>query len=307
METHRGRKIDFVATAFCLGTLCCWSMGPLFIKYLAGFVDSWTQNLLRYSTACLFWLPFLIVSLNKGKVERHIWRLALMPSAANLVMQSFWAASFYYIDPAFMNLLIKSSVIWIAAFSIIFFRDERPLLKSGRFWMGLFLCVIGVAGVLVFKEGFASKKAATGIILALSAAFMWSIYTVLVRTAFKRVDSRLGFAVVSMYTMVGLGIVASIFGNVSDCLQMGLWQWLCVLISGLLAIALSHVLYYSTIKRIGATIPSLVLLATPFTVLAASSVLFGERLSGPQIMFGLILLAGAALAIWTQQHLGTSE
>jgi drug/metabolite transporter (DMT)-like permease len=66
-------------------------------------------------------------------------------------------------------------------------------------------------------------------------------------------------------------------------------------------------LYYSAIKRIGATIPSLVLLATPFIVLAASSVIFGERLSGSQIVFGLVLLAGAALAIWTQQHLGTDE
>jgi drug/metabolite transporter (DMT)-like permease len=136
---------------------------------------------------------------------------------------------------------------------------------------------------------------------------MWSVYTVLVRAAFKQVDSRLGFAIVSVYTLAGLGIVASIFGNVSDCLQMGFWQWLCVLVSGLLAIALSHVLYYSAIKRIGATIPSLVLLATPFIVLAASSVIFGERLSGSQIVFGLVLLAGAALAIWTQQHLGTDE
>ena len=84
---------------------------------------------------------------------------------------------------------------------------------------------------------------------------------------------------------------------------MGAWQWVCVVISGATAIALSHTLYYAAMRRIGATIPALVLLAQPFIVLAISYVVFRESLNVFQLLFGVVLLAGSALAIWAQGHL----
>ena len=186
MKTDGRIRIDWLATAAVIGSLCCWSTGPIFIKYLTGYIDFWTQNFLRYSTACIFWLPFLMYSVCKGKVSRKTWRVALLPAAANVIMQCFWAASLYYIEPAFMNLLVRSSFIWIAVFSIVFFDEERPLVGSKRFWLGLTLSVVGVCGVLACKEGFAEIKTITGIIFALLAAFLWAVYTLTVRMAFKK-------------------------------------------------------------------------------------------------------------------------
>jgi drug/metabolite transporter (DMT)-like permease len=57
-------------------------------------------------------------------------------------------------------------------------------------------------------------------------------------------------------------------------------------------------------RRIGATIPALVILAQPFIVLTVSYIVFGESLNGLQLLFGLVLLAGSALAVWAQQQLG---
>jgi drug/metabolite transporter (DMT)-like permease len=84
---------------------------------------------------------------------------------------------------------------------------------------------------------------------------------------------------------------------------MGAWQWACVVISGATAIALSHTLYYSAMRRIGATVPGLIMLASPFIVLAISYVVFGESLNVFQLLFGVVLLAGSVLAIWAQEHL----
>jgi len=298
------RKFDVLATFACIGTLVFWSGGPNFIKFLTGHLDSWTQNMLRYIAACLFWLPFLLFLFKKKRVDKSVWRKALLPAVPNLAMQSLWAAGFYYIGPAFMVLLNKSSIIWIAGFSLIFFADERPLLKSSRFWLGASLSVIGVIGVLLFKEDFATTKTITGVIIALVTAVMWSIYAISVKIAFKNVDSRAGFSVISIYTVFGLCVLAFIFGRPQDCLQIGAWPWACVIISGVTAIGLGHVLFYVAIKRIGATIPTLVILAQPFTVFVISSMFFGESLNGFQWLFGVVLLAGAALAIWSQQYLG---
>ncbi len=301
------RKVDFSATLAMIGTVSFWSLGPIFVTYLTGYLDSWTQNLLRYSVACLFWLPFLFFAVRTKRFDRRIWRKAVVPAVANLAMQSFYAGAFYYIGPAFMVLLTKTNIIWIAGFSLIFFPDERPLAGSKRFWFGLILSATGVLGVMYFKEDFATLKTMTGIALAFAMAFMWAVYTISVRIAFKDIDSSHGFSVISIYTVAGLFILTLLFGNPTDCMRIGPLQWGCIVVSGILCIALAHVLYYAAIRRIGATIPALVILAQPFIVLAISYFIYGESLNLVQLFFGVVLLAGSALAIWSQQHLKSTS
>lgn len=297
------RKVYVTATFACLGSLAFWSLGPIFIKYLTGYLDSWTQNLLRYSVACLFWLPFLVFSAKTKRLDHRVWRRAIIPAMANIVMQSLWAAAFYYIGPAFMVLQTKMNIIWIAGFSLIFFPEERALVRSIRFWIGLTLSVVGLIGVMYNEVELAESGIITGIVIAQTAAFMWGVYTISVKIAFKDIDSRSGFSVISIYTVAGLAVVALLFGNAETAAQIGAWQWVYVIISGITAIALAHTLYYAAMRRIGATIPALVVLAQPFIVLAISHIIFGESMNIFQLFFGVILLTGSALAIWAQQHL----
>jgi drug/metabolite transporter (DMT)-like permease len=218
-------------------------------------------------------------------------------------MQSLFACAFYYIGPAFMILLAKSSLIWIAGFSLIFFPDERALVKSKRFWTGLALSAAGVVGVLVFKEDFVATKTLTGIILTLGMAFMWAVYTLSAKVAFKDIDSRQGFSVITIYTVIGLSVLVFWRGDVGQCVQMGASRWALVVISGITSIAFAHVLYYTAMRRIGATIPALVVLVQPFIILAISRIVFGESLNKWQLLFGVVLLVGSAFAIWAQEHL----
>jgi drug/metabolite transporter (DMT)-like permease len=303
MNTDNLRKIDITATFACLGTLSFWAFGPIFIKYLTGYIDLWTQNLLRYSAACLFWLPFLLFAIRRKRFETKIWRKALLPAVPNIVMQCLWAAGFYYIGPAFMVLLTKTSIVWVVAFSFILFADERALIKSKRFWLGLALSAIGVVGVMYYKDDFAATKTLIGITIALITAFAWALYTIAAKIAFKDIDSHHGFSVISIYTVAGLFVLALLFGKVQESVTMGAWRWACVVISGVTAISLGHVLYYVAIKRIGATIPALVILSQPLIVFAISNVVFGESLNAIQLLFGVILLIGSAFALWAQQDL----
>jgi len=297
------RNVNVSATFACLGALTFWSLGPIFIKYLTGYVDSWTQNLLRYSVACLFWLPFLVLSVTTKRIDHRVWRRAILPAIANILMQSLWASAFYYIGPAFMVLQTKTNIIWITGFSLMFFSDERALVKSKRFWTGLTLSVVGLIGVMYNEVNLAETRIITGIIITQAFAFMWGVYTLSVKIAFKDIDSRSGFSVTSIYTVAGLAVAALLFGKMETAAQLGAWQWACIVISGIASIALAHTLYYAAIRRIGATIPALVILAQPFTVLAISYVVFGESMNIFQLLFGVVLLIGSGLAIWAQQHL----
>jgi len=221
----------------------------------------------------------------------------------NLVMQSLWAHAFYYGKPGFLVLLSKTSILWVAGFSLLFFQDERPLARSKRFWAGLLFSLAGVFGVLYFKGGFDANGTVTGIVIVLAGAVLWGAYAVSVKVAFREIDSVSGFSVISIYTTVGLWGMALAFGVPGQARDMGLGPWGAVVISGVTAIALGHVFFYSAIRRIGATIPMLVILVQPLAVFGISSVKFDERLNAMQLLFGLVLLVGAALSVWAQQHL----
>jgi drug/metabolite transporter (DMT)-like permease len=266
-------------------------------------MDSWAQNMLRYNVACLFWLPFLIHLGRSGQLDKRVWKRAIIPAVANIIMQSLWARIFYYIEPAFANLLSKSSTIWVVVLSMLIFSEERVLLKSPRFWFGMILSVAGVTGVLIFKEEFSTGRTITGVVLVMAQAFAWGLYTISVKMAFKDIDVRSGFSVISIYTVFGLSVLWILFGEQFQFSGLGLRPWFCIIFSAVTSISLSHVLYYYAVKRIGATIPALILLALPFTVLGLSYIVFGEMLNINQLLFGAILLVGAGISIWAQQHL----
>jgi len=307
MNKLTDKRMNVTASLASVGVLLCWSTGPIFIKLLTGFTDVWMQNLLRYSISCLFWLPFLLLGVKRKRVDANIWRRAIAPACVNLVMQSSWTGAFYFINPAFGDLLNKTTVLWVVIFSLLFFPEERALLKSRRFWFGVILSVTGIAGVTSFKEGLLSKTTITGIALTMTCAVTWGVYTVSAKKSFKDIDSRYGFAVMSIYTVVGLSILAGLFGDIKGCVSLGPIPWLYIVVSSLFGIAFGHVLYYVAIKGIGAMIPNLMLLATPFIVLSLSTHIFGEKMSLLQVFFGVILLMGCAFAIWSQQSLWREE
>jgi drug/metabolite transporter (DMT)-like permease len=281
------KKLNVTATLASISVLLCWSTGPIFIKLLSGYVDVWMQNLLRYSISCLFWLPFLVLAVKRKKVNANIWRKAVGPSCVNVIMQSCWAGAFYFIEPAFGDLLNKTTVLWVVIFSLVFFPEERALLRSKRFWTGAILSIAGIAGVTTFKAGLQSKTIITGIALSMSCSVAWGVYTVSAKKSFKDTDSRYGFAVMSIYTVAGLLLLALLFGDIKICTTLTLRPWLYIVVSSLFGIAFGHVLYYVAIKRIGAMIPNLMLLATPFIVLSLSTHIFHEKMSVLQIFSGL--------------------
>lgn len=290
-----------VGTLACLGAVVCWSSGPVFIRLLSLHVDVYTQNFFRYVMACAFWLPFLIYYCRKNKPGKVIWVKSFWPAVINVFSQFLWASSLYYIDPGFMVLLSKSSTIWVIGFSLILFADERLVLKSKRLWAGFALAVVGVVGVMMFKEGFGSDRTLTGVLLVLTFSLVWAVYTISIKVCFREIDVRVGFSVISVYTVVGLGVLAFLFGKPSEAFSIGLRPWVYIVVSGLLSIAFAHTLFYTSIKRIGATIPSLVLLVTPFTTLLVSHLVIGESLSGFQLVFGVVLTVGCGFIVASRQ------
>lgn len=245
----------------------------------------------------MFWLPFLLAEIKAGRLTKKIWLLALLPFIPNVIMQNFWALAFYYIDPGFVTLLVTTSIIWVVILSIILFRDERRLIKSKLFRFSIILSIIGVVGVTLSNPSVHKPLTITGIIIVLLYDFIWGFYAIAVKVSMKNIDSRIGFSVISIYTTAGLAIPMMLFGKAGQMLEMPFTGWLVAVVSGITGIGLGHVFYYVSIHRLGSTVSALSLLAQPFVVIIFSYILFGEKLTAVQWLFGIVLVAGSAMAI----------
>jgi len=305
MSKSTPRLLTSLAALSCIGTLICWSSAPLFIKYLTGYLDLWTQNLLRYGAACLFWLPFLFIAAKKGQLPRAVWKRALLPFIPNIISQTLWAAAFYYINPGFASLLSTTAFLWVIILSVIFFADERQHLSNRLFRLSIILSLVGLMGVMFFHPAFTHSYTIIGLALVVLYGLIWGFYAIAVKVAFRGIDSRIGFSVVSIYTVVALFLLTMFMGQPQKCLEMPFSGWNAVIISGVTGIALGHVFYYISLRRLGPTTPSLVQLAQPFIVVVISYFVFSEKLSVPQLVFGVVLVAGSALAILAKKGTAT--
>ena len=143
-----GRNQYAYGVAAGLTAQLCWSSMPVFQRYFGRFLDVYTQNGIRCSTAALFLLPVLLWMIRNGKVGRTIWVDAMLPAVLTTISQTTWTWSLYRIDSGFAYFVAELQVLWAAVLAMWFFRDERALLSSPKFWAATLLAGAGF-GTLV--------------------------------------------------------------------------------------------------------------------------------------------------------------
>lgn len=78
-------------------------------------MDFWTQNMLRYSIACLFWLPFLIFCIRKGPTRKSYLEKSYYP----------FASSYRGANPVGSLSLLSESNFYKSDFKILHALDSR--------------------------------------------------------------------------------------------------------------------------------------------------------------------------------------
>ncbi len=304
MEGNR-RNYDATGVLFVTLTLLGWSSVLLFLKHLAPFIDGWTANGWRYGVSALMWLPLLIIQRQRGTLPPRLFKRAIPPSIVNICGQAFFALMVYYIDPGFAAFLLRVSLVFSTTCSLILFADERPLVRSPLFWVGMGLVAGGAAGTVMFQAKEFAGATATGILLGLSAGAFFGLYGVAVRYWMRDVPSMLSFGAISQYTAGGMIVLMLCFGDRhgGGVFDLSLFNWFMLLASAVIGIGLGHVFFYASIARLGVAIALAVIQLAPFLCGVASVIIFGELLTMGQWTCGGVLLGGALLLLIADQKL----
>ena len=281
-------------------TVVIWSLPSLFQFYLLRYYDVWAQNFYRYSVACLAIAPFVAFRIRHGgpRLDLRAFVLCLIPSLPNVVHQITQTIALFYIGPGVYAIFARSSVIMTALLALIFFPEERHILRRWQFQLGTLLGLLGAVGVFWFQPGTDTGHVAIrGLLIAFVATTCWALYGVLVKRPSAKLGSIRSFGLVSFITSTLLFPLTCAFGNVATPLQVTWFVNLILVVSAVTCITMAHVLYYVAIQEIGVALAQTLQLLCPLGALLLSAWIFHERLTVAQIWSAAILLFGAFLAM----------
>jgi drug/metabolite transporter (DMT)-like permease len=142
-----------------------------------------------------------------------------------------------------------------------------------------------------------SKTSFTGMMLTFITAIFWGLYAVTVKRYVIRYPPVLAFGVISLYTALCLDFLAVIFGKLYMLGNMDAVKITLLIGSGIIGIAIAHVLSYTAIAGLGTIVTTGVSLTGPFVTSLGGYILLGEVLSLSQWLGGIMIISGALLLL----------
>jgi drug/metabolite transporter (DMT)-like permease len=289
--------------AAVFATILIWSLPSLFQFFLNRYYDVWAQNFYRYFIACLAIAPLLLHQVRRGgpKIDSKAIAICLVPCIPNVVHQITQVMALFYMGPGVYAVFARTSVIFTALLALIFFPEERYVIRQSQFQIGTLLGLVGAFGVIWYQAGAQDRHISfAGLFIAFTATFCWALYGVLVKRPSAQLGSIRSFGIISFITSALLLPLTFAFGKIDTPLHVGMQVNFILIISAVTCITLAHVFYYVAIHEIGVALAQSLQLLCPAGALGLSALIFHERLTRPQLLSAILLLFGAFLAMRTK-------
>ncbi len=297
------KSFHIKASLALAGAILCWSTVPLFLRSFIHEIDGWVANGVRYPFAALLWTVPLYYFMRKGHVKPVYFLYALLPTFVNVFAQTLWAWAPYFLEPGMMTFLGRFTMIFALLGAFILFPDERKLIYSHLFWLGVLIGTIGFVGINIAKGNLSEGGNWKGVLIMLSCTCFYGLYGVFVRYSMRRIKPWISFPIICIYTSIILFLLMFLFGEPERLLLMPVHRLGVVAISALIGIALGHVCFYYAIQNLGVSICNGCQFVIPFLTSTGSFFIFKETFTLNQLLFGLLLIIGAGLLLYAQTHL----
>lgn len=267
-----------------------FSVYPILGKYIfAGGAGLSTVLFVRFLIAALFFWAITLKREGFPSLPKKTWlTLWCMGGFGYSLMAGLYLTSVRYIPASLAALLLYAYPIIVTILAVLTHQEKFSSLKL----VGLLLSTLGLVLVL----GLALKGLnPLGIALALGSAFVYAIYILFGNHVLQTTTPLVSISMISTSAAVTYGIVGLTIGGTSWTLSWGTWLGIGGI--ALFSTIIAMLTFFQGMKLIGATSSSIISTLEPVMTVSLAVVLFGEHLSGMQIMGGLLVVLGGVLAV----------
>ncbi|MDA8227685.1 MAG: DMT family transporter [Desulfitobacterium hafniense] len=284
LDSHRIGVVEVLISTFG------FSLYPIFGKYVfAGGASLSTTLTVRFIIAAvIFWL---IIFSKHGfpRLNFKTWLLLwVMGGVGYSSMAGLYLSSVRYIPASLATLLLYAYPIIVTILSVATRQEEVSLQKL----LGLTSSTIGLGLIIGLAFG---EINLFGILLALGASVIYSVYIVLGGRVLKTTTPLISTGVISLSAAVTYSIIGSTTGftfNISG------FTWLVIIGIALFCTVLAMLTFFSGIQKIGAASASILSTMEPVMTVVIAFVLFGEQLTISQMLGGIFVILGGILSVW---------
>lgn len=277
------RPKDWIKTiAAAAAMLLCWGFAPVAISMLKDSYSLVFQAFSRYALSMI-----LLWSYQKISLPRREWRRcwSLVPSLLpwisltalfTFAFQMMFTATYFRLSPGFGTLLYQNQVVFSLILGMLFFSEERKLLKHGGFYLGFLAVIFGAVLVIRSRFGGVQGRLDPGILLPLGAGLCWAFVGVTVKETFPHFPN--GFSTALVFSIVAvLMFITLLFEpgpSVSGHPSPG--SWILMLGMGFAGVGVGHTLFYYVLPRLGVVLTAGLQLLLPFIAGIVSFLIMGE-------------------------------
>jgi drug/metabolite transporter (DMT)-like permease len=242
--------------------------------------------------AALFWALVLgggATSEIRALGGRDIAAAVALGACAYAAQAGCYFAALERIDASLLSLLVYTSPVIVAATAIALGRERFDVPRMAA------LALVSGGLVLVVAGAGTGALDPLGAALALGTALIYSAYILVAERVAARMRPQVLSALVCTGAAVTLTLGSALLGQLHPgALSAAGWAWLaCIAVVSTVA-ALG--LFFAGLRRVGPTTASILSTVEPLVTAVLAFVVFGERLTGVQLLGGALVL-GAVLAL----------
>lgn len=272
-------------------TVFFWGINFSIVKIALREFTPHAFNGLRLVSASL--LLLFVMFMKRGHLalpKQDLWKVIVISFIGNSVYQVLFIQGINLTTASNTSLIMAATPVIIALLSTSL-RHER-LHWSG--WIGIFISFFGLYLVISGRANGISLpwQSLKGDLMILAGNFCWALYTVLSRPILERVSPfKLTTITLAIGTLFYLPVAARDIRQI-PLKDISSGAWLALAYSTLFAIAISFVIWYTSVKRVGNTKTGIYGNITPIVAVLFAHVFLSERIALPQFMGAFIIFAG---------------
>ena len=277
--------------ALLLLLVLIWGSNFSIVKAAIQEIPAFAFNALRIVTACVVLLCASRLSGEAVPARRDWPALAALGVVGHCGYQLAFVSGLARTTVANSSLILGCMPIAVLALNALSRRREAV---GGRQWLGVALAVAGVYLVAGRGAG-ATRTTLTGDAMTLVALWCWAWYT----TGSRALLERYSPLQLTAYTTL-VGTLCYLPFGVPDLLALdwgavSAWAWGALVVSGLLALSVAHIIWYTSVKRLGSARTSVYSNLVPVAAMAVGAVWLHEPLGGARIAGAALVLTGLVL------------
>lgn len=190
-----------------------------------------------------------------------------------------------YIDPGTASMLSRTTTIFSIGLGVWWLHERLRRRQA----IGAIFALVGVA-IITFQPG---DVVQLGSMLIIVGSLMYAAHAALVKRYGQGMDFLTFFFGRLLFTALSLSLFALIWSPITAPSPIA---WALLIITGTVDVVISRTLYYLALRRLTVSLHAIILTLSPVATILWSLLFFGAFPTVQQLLGGLIVMVGVALA-----------